>query len=104
MSDGDESRIIRSIAGDIADASKELTGLDLRMVQDPEGLIHLQDLREWAEQMGKGYLEKDLDRMEKRIRAIEYIKWKRALNNDLSKLGTGLGNIDEAIDINEVIG
>lgn len=103
MGEGDESRIIRSIAGDIADVSKELTGIDLRMIQDPEPLLLLEDLREYAERMGKGFLKGDLDRMERRVRAEEYVKWRRALNNDLSKLGTGLGNVDEATDIQELL-
>ena len=98
---GDEHAMLRSIAGDVAERSEEITGIDLRMIKDPTPLFILEDLKVAAKLMGKGFLLKDLEVLEKRIRAVQYVDWRGSFTQDLTGLGLGLGNIDESFDMGE---
>jgi len=98
----DEASMLRSIAGDVAERSEDITGIDLRMVRDPTPLFIIEDLKEAARLMKRPYLIRDLEKLEKRVRAMQYIDWGRSFTQDLTKIGLGLGNVQDGYGMEEI--
>ena len=104
MGSGDEAKMLRSIAGDVAEQIKDITGMDLRCIVDPTPLFRLQDLRDTAKDMKlDGSLEPEFKKIESRIRANQYMKWQEKLETDLSILGTGSGNKDDSWEMGDLL-
>jgi hypothetical protein len=96
----DVLRMNRAISGDIAESVKELTGIDLRMVKDPETLLLIMDLKKMAKAKGMNDIIPMLDQDEKIERAYQYIQWQKDIREDISKLGLASGNknIEDGFD------
>lgn len=98
----------RSMAGDIAEAIKKQSGIDLRMVTDPEPFLILERLRRRLKATKREYLFDILDEAEQVLRAEQYIEWTDLIKEDVSVLGLGIGQkkmksgIDDS-DYQEVI-
>jgi hypothetical protein len=100
MSD-DTFKLSRALSGDVAHLSKELTGLDLRMMKDVEPLLIIERLRNYAKSRKKEKVVSFLDKQEKIVRARQYLLFTRDLREDISKLGIAFGNLQPANGINE---
>lgn len=94
-------KLNRAISGDVAHLSKELTGLDLRMMRDPEPLLLIERLRNYAKLKGKTQVVTLLDQQEKIVRARQYLQFTKGLKEDITKLGLAFGNIQLPSGIEE---
>jgi hypothetical protein len=105
-----EGVILRSMGGDMAEAIEDVTGYNLRAVTDPEPLILIGQLRRTAAKMWKDernpkrrIVNDILDDLEKQERTRQFMTWQYRLHQDLSVMSLGLGNIDDAVDLDEVL-
>lgn len=105
----DVAGINRAMAGDIAETIKDLTGLDLRAVKDPEVLILIADLKDLNERVNKDKkwiwkgINDLLDRDEKKERIRQFVEWQEDIREDVSRLGLANGNISISEGLDEGI-
>lgn len=112
-----EGTILRSMGGDMAEAIEEKTGYNLRAVTDPEALFIIEALRRTARKMypdqGTGEEKRihpkrkividQLRQCESELRAEQFMDWQHRLHQDLSVMSLGIGNIDDAVSLDDVM-
>jgi hypothetical protein len=91
----------RSMAGDIAETIKRQSGIDLRMVTDPEPFLILERLRRRLKATKREYLLDLLDEAEQVLRAEQYIEWTDLIKEDVSVLGLGIGSVKKPVGLDD---